>query len=177
MTEAQIKGVIIKKCLDLWGSKAVLTRDWDLEKIAAALAENCRKYQVDPRLALAQGIAECHFAVAPGANRSRKTRNIYNVGNVDSGGNRYLQSYEQGIETYCRLIAREYNWEGGAVTAESLIAHDFRRPRGGRYATDPAYTATIAALVKAIDKALRAKKQTTEDAESSSAETTKKNQA
>jgi len=171
MNKEQVKRIIKKMCLEIWGKTAVKTSDWDIDRIAAAVYCNCEKYGVDMRLALAQGIAECHFAVAPGANRSRKTRNIFNVGNVDSGGNRYMQSYEQGIETYCRLISREYNWSGkmemdpgsspgrlstgvSIVTAESLIEKDFRRPKGGRYATDPNYTELIKGIVKRIDKAL-----------------------
>jgi flagellum-specific peptidoglycan hydrolase FlgJ len=178
MTAEQIQKVIKKLCVDSMGKNAVRTADWDLDKIAQAVCEYSVKYNIEARLALAQGILECHFALAPGANRSRKTRNIYNVGNVDDGGNRYFTDYRSGIEAYCRLLAREYNWGyyeatgitslmsqqiGGElskrypVTTEGLIARDFRRPKGGRYATDPDYSTKIAMLVNKIDKAVRAK--------------------
>lgn len=151
MTIEMIKKIIQETCIKPFGKAAVLP--WDLDEIANILSLKCEQYHVDPRLALAQGILECHFGVNPAASRSRKTHNIFNVGNVDNGSNRYFSSWETGIGAYCLLMAREYCYrnEGDTVTPEMMIAHDFTRPRGGRYATAPSYTKDIAFIVKRID--------------------------
>ncbi len=151
MNAEQIKTVIEKMCIKVFGKTAVIP--WEIDEISVLLAAKCAQYKVDPRLALAQGILECHFGCNPQASRSRKTKNIWNVGNVDTGGNWYFSTWEDGMSAYLRVLAREYCWraEGDTVTPEMLIAHDFTRPRGGRYATAPSYTKDIAAIVKKID--------------------------
>lgn len=150
----KIKQVIKKRCIDAFGKKAVI--DWDLDKISEAVARGAERYKVEAELALAQGILECHFGCNPAAKRSRATKNIYNVGNVDDGRNRYFSSYEAGIEAYFRLMAREYRWpgEGETVSVEMMERHDFRRPRGGRYATAPTYTRDVVKLAREIRKEL-----------------------
>lgn len=155
MRAEQIKQVLMKLAAGPWGKAAVMA--FDLDEIAELLERFSRAYHVEARLALAQGIAECHFGMNPAAKRSRATRNIFNVGNVDNGRNRSFRSYAAGIETYFQLMAREYCYrdEGSIVTAEMMIKHDFNRPRGGRYATAPSYTQTIAKLVKKIDGCIK----------------------
>jgi len=150
MNRDDVKRVIQKRCIDAFGKKAVI--DWDLDKIAEALLKGAERYKVEPELALAQGILECHFGCNPAAKRSRKTRNIFNVGNVDDGRNRFFASYEAGIDVYFRLMAREYRWpgEGEVVSVEMMERHDFRRPRGGRYATAPSYTRDVVKLAADI---------------------------
>lgn len=152
MTVELIKKIIKKTCIDTFGPKAIIP--WDLDEIANILALKAEQYHVDLRLALAQGILECHFGCNPEASRSRKTHNIYNVGNVDDGSNRYFSTWETGIGAYFLLMASRYCYrnEGDEVTAEMMIAHDFVRPDGvGRYATAPSYTKDIASIVKKID--------------------------
>lgn len=147
----QIEEVVYSFSVGVWGKKAVIPRDWDYSKIAQSIYENCRKYNIDPVLALAQGVAESHFGVAPGAKRTRRTKNIWNVGNVDSGADKRQASWEKGVERYCRLMAQEYNWgPGGPVTMEMMVEHDFTRPRGGRYATAKNYTTDVAVLGQRI---------------------------
>ncbi|HNX38744.1 MAG TPA: hypothetical protein PL124_09690 [Candidatus Cloacimonadota bacterium] len=155
MTKDQIVNVIKELCIKAFGKNAVI--DCDFEKLAEAMLTKCAIYRVDPRLCLAQGIAECHFGVNPEARRSRKTRNIWNVGNVDDGGNRFFASYEAGMDVYLRLMSREYRYpaEGNIVTPEMMIRHDFVRPRGGRYATAPSYTKVIEGIVKKVDEGLQ----------------------
>lgn len=155
MTIEQIISVIEKLCIKPFGKKAVIA--WDLPSLAQQLLEKCGIYKVDPRLALAQGILEGHFGCNPAASRSRKTKNLWNVGNVDSGGNWYFQSWGDGMNAYLRVLAREYCWrlEGDTVTPEMMIRHDFTRPRGGRYATAPSYTKDIEGIVKKIDQIIQ----------------------
>ncbi len=136
---------LINSAAKVFGARAVRPgKGWDAHKIAEALVEQCEKNKVQLELALAQGWAECHFGFNPYATRSRKTMNIFNVGNVDSGKNRNMESWEDGIRVYCELMRREYNWnEGEWISLESMRTHDFYRPRGGRYATAPGYTDLI----------------------------------
>jgi flagellum-specific peptidoglycan hydrolase FlgJ len=151
MDKINILKVLQEMAVKPFGKRAVLA--FDLEQMAELIEKKCSQYKVDPRLCLAQGILECHFGCNPDAVRSRKTKNIFNVGNVDDGRNRFFLSWEAGLTAYCHLMAREYCYrnEGDVVTAEMMIAHDFTRPRGGRYATAPSYTKDIAKLVAKID--------------------------
>lgn len=156
MSKEQILKVLNELAVKPFGAKAIIAVP--LDELASMIDLKCAQYHVDPRLCLAQGIMECHFGCNPSAVRSRKTRNIFNVGNVDNGGNRYFISYEDGLAAYCHLLAREYCYrnEGDIVTPEMMIAHDFVRPSGGRYATAASYTQDIAKLVAKIDKLIRA---------------------
>jgi len=152
MTKEQILKVLKEMALKPWGKKAAAP--YDLEEMAELIERVCMQFHVDQRLCLAQGILESHFCCNPNAKRSIVTKNIFNFGNVDDGGNRYFHTWEEGLTAYCRLLAREYCWrnEGNEVTAEMMIVHDFTRPRGRRYATAPNYTTEIAKLVAKVDK-------------------------
>lgn len=152
MKVEQITKVLTEMAVKPFGKKSNMP--YDLDDMAVLINKYCTQYKVDPRLCLAQGILECHFGCNPAAKRSIKTKNIFNVGNVDDGRNRIFASWELGLAAYCHLMAREYCYriEGETVTAEMMIAHDFVRPRGGRYATAPTYTTNIAKLVAKIDK-------------------------
>lgn len=152
MTIEQIKKVLLEMAQKPFG--IMKASPFDLGEMAGLIDKLCAQYKVDPRLCLAQGILECHFGCNPAASRSRKTRNIFNVGNVDDGRNRYFATWEAGLNAYCHLMAKEYCYRnaGDTVTAEMMIAHDFTRPRGGRYATAPSYTTDIAKIVAKIDK-------------------------
>lgn len=151
MDKVQIKKVIEQMCVKAY-PKAQKPEGWDLERISEAVWLFCAKHRVEPELALAQGIAECHWGMNPKARRSRMTKNVFNVGNVDDGGNRYFPSWEAGIEAYSKLMQREYLWpgEGNVVTMAMMEKHDFTRPRGGRYASALNYTKAVKALYKAI---------------------------
>lgn len=157
MTVEQCKDVIQRYCLDVWGKRAVIAGDWDIDEIAEAVVRECASFFVEAELCVAQGILEGHFGVAPSAVRTRKTRNIFNVGNVDDGRNRYLSSWTEGVRLYARLMRREYFWkgEGDVVSCEMMERHDFVRPRGGRYATAPSYSRDVVRLVKKIKEDLR----------------------
>ncbi|MDP3114164.1 MAG: hypothetical protein Q8M98_05230 [Candidatus Cloacimonadaceae bacterium] len=147
---AQMEKVVRYFSIGIWGKKAIIPgTDWCVECIACWIRRYCLKYKVDMILALAQGVVECHFGVNPAAVRSRKTKNIYNVGNVDSGANETQISWEAGIERYCKLMSREYNRQeeaGGYVSLASMVKHDFTRPRGGRFASAPGYTKLVEQL-------------------------------
>ena len=157
ITKEDVKYVITELAFKPFGGKAVVGVDWNLDEIADTILEASNEYNVDPRLFLAQGIIESHFGANPDAGRSRRTKNIYNVGAVDGGRNNYYSSYTDGIRDYARLMNQEYNWggEGSWVTPEMMIEKNFTRSSGqGRYATAPNYTNVIQEIVKRVDKAL-----------------------
>ena len=150
---AKIQMVLQLMCVDTMGKMP-----GNIVTIAQAVRVFCMEYSVDPVMCMAQGIVECHFGCNPKAVRSIKTKNIFNVGNTDDGSNRQMESWEQGIECYCRLMAREYLWRdmntSGWVTMEMMAAHDFMRPKGGRYATAPDYTKQVTKVAGKIAKLL-----------------------
>ena len=157
ITKEDVKYVITELAFAPFGGKAVVGVDWNLDEIADTILTASNEYKVDPRLALAQGILEGHFGANPDAGRSRRTRNLYNVGNVDGGRDNYYSSYTDGIRDYARLMNQEYNWggEGSWVTPEMMIEKNFTRSSGqGRYARDPNYTNVIQEILKKVDKTL-----------------------
>ena len=161
----QIRAVIQQHCVRNMGAENI-PPDWDLDSIAGAVHKYCKQHQVDPVLALAQGILESHFAVNPQARRSRDNKNIFNWLNTDDGKNHAFPTYEAGIEQYCRTMRKEYYWKDdpdkgavGWVSLEMMIRHDFMRPIGGRYATAWDYTITIEKLAKSIKKTIKGARQ------------------
>ena len=157
ITKEDVKYVITELAFKPFGGKAVVGVGWNLDEIADTILTASNQYKVDPRLFLAQGIIESHFGANPDAGRSRRTKNIYNVGNVAGGRDNYYSSYTDGIRDYARLMNQEYNWggEGSWVTPEMMIEKNFTRSSGqGRYATAPNYTNVIQQIVKRVDKTL-----------------------
>lgn len=160
ITKEDVKYIITELAFRPFEGKAVV--DWSLDEISDTILSASNKYKVDPRLLLAQGIQEGHFGVNPDAGRSRRTKNIFNVGNVDSGKDRYFSSYSDGIRAYAGLMNREYNWgnEDSWVTPEMMIDKDFYRSSGqGRYARAPNYTNAIQEIVRRIDNKLAERNQ------------------
>lgn len=157
ITTEDIKYVITELAVKPFDGKAVVGVDWKLDEIADTILTASNQYKVDPRLALSQGIIEGHFGANPDAGRIRRTKNFYNVGNVDSGKDRYFSSYSDGIREYAELMNREYNWgdKDSWVTPEMMIENDFTRSSGqGRYARDPNYTNVIQQILKRVDNKL-----------------------
>lgn len=162
ITKEDVKYVITELAFKPFGGKAVVGVGWNLDEIADTILTASNQYKVDPRLFLAQGIIESHFGANPEAGRSRRTKNIYNVGAVDGGRNNYYSSYTDGIRDYARLMNQEYNWggEGSWVTPEMMIEKNFTRSSGqGRYATAPNYTNVIQEIVKRVDNKLAERNQ------------------
>ena len=155
LTTSRLADILLEKCVKPFGRNAVL--DFDIPTMAHDILRLSEEYKVESLLCVAQGIVESHFACNPQARRSRKTKNIFNVGNVDDGSNKYFLSYAAGLERYFQLMDKEYRWpadRGGEVRMITLAANDFQRPRGGRYATAPNYTQMVYAVYRKIMKEL-----------------------
>lgn len=155
VTPNQIAEILKKHCRDQFGDKAVV--EYDIQSLAKEIGYYCVFYNVELGLCLAQGIVESHWGMNPDAKRSRRTKNILNVGNTDDGSDRGFATYSAGVERYCKLMDKEYRWpadRGGEVRMITLAANDFQRPRGGRYATAPNYTQMVYAVYRKIMKEL-----------------------
>lgn len=103
---------------------------------------------VPPELALSQLLLEGGIN-ADVNSRPVRTRNPYNVGNVDSGANRRFSSVQNGIDAYYKLIASNYIGKG--KTVKDLLTN-FVNKRGQRYASDQNYENKLASIALKVDK-------------------------
>lgn len=104
-------------------------------------------------LMIAQAVNES--TIGTNGSRPLKTLNIFNVGNVDSGGNRYMPSWIQGMFVYANLIKNSYAPDPKHITAESVILPKFVRVKNGtksgdRYASNPHYETELISIVNTI---------------------------
>ena len=107
---------------------------------ALNLIDLCSKYNVDLRLALAQGHIESHFATKGTASR---TYSIFNVGAFDghSANKQIKNGYgykhpDYSVEPYLKLLVNDYLVDG---KTELDLLNKFVNKDGKRYASSTTY--------------------------------------
>lgn len=107
---------------------------------------------VPAELALSQLVIEGGIGNGDLKSRPIRTKNPFNIGNVDSGSNKYESSVENGIQTYYDLIGRNYLGKG--KTANDLIKN-FVNKDDNRYASNVNYEKELGQTISQINKITR----------------------
>lgn len=118
-----------------------------LANAALTIKRKYNKY-LPPELALAQLVLEGGIGNSNPNSRPIKTKNPYNVGNVDDGSNRTFNNVESAINVYYDLMARSY-----LVNNDSPIEllNNFVNKNKLRYASDEQYEAKLFSIIKKIN--------------------------
>lgn len=115
----------------------------------AKLGFNRHGKYVPPELALSQLLLEGGIGNNDLTSRPIRTKNPFNVGNVDTGANVNYSNVQASINKYFDLIASKYL--GGAANATALL-QNFQNKFGHRYASNKKYESNLAAIVMDVNK-------------------------
>jgi len=112
---------------------------------------NRYKILVPAQLALAQMVLEGGIGNGNRSSRPIRTRNPFNIGNVDDGRNKFYPNVVDGICDYYSLMARKYlgNMNGKTITPNDLLSN-FVNKEGNRYASDPNYENKLKSIIRTI---------------------------
>jgi hypothetical protein len=110
--------------------------------------EKRNKY-VPPELALGQLAAEGGIGNPDTNSLQLRTKNPFNVGNMDDGSTIDHSSVQSGIDAYYNLIATDYIGKG--KTAQDLI-NNFVNHENSRYAKGPNYEKVVGSIARQVNK-------------------------
>ena len=119
--------------------------------LADAATRAFQKYNkyVPPELSLSQLVLEGGIGNGDMKSRPIRTRNPYNVGNVDNGMNVTRSDVQSGINAYYDLIASTYL--SGGKSPSDLI-RNFVNQRGERYASSNEYETNLSSLASQVNR-------------------------
>jgi len=126
----------------------------DMLAHGAKLALNKYGSFIPPQLALAQMTVEGGLGTDPNSKPIR-TKNPFNVGNVDSGGTVTHPDWQDGIDAYYELMGKSYVVPARGKTADSLL-NKFVNVDNQRYAAGADYEKDVTAMVNSINQKLQA---------------------
>jgi hypothetical protein len=109
---------------------------------------------IPPQLALAQLTMEGGLS-RDTSNKPIRTKNPFNVGNVDSGAVVKHNDWQSGIDAYFKTMAKSYVVPSKGKTATSLL-NKFVNVDNNRYASTPNYEKVITSTITNINKTLTA---------------------
>ena len=110
--------------------------------------EKYNKY-VPPELALGQLATEGGVGNSDPTSIAIKTKNPFNVGNMDDGSTINHSSVQYGIDAYYNLIATDYIGKG--KTAQDLI-NNFVNHEKSRYAKGTDYEKVVGSIARQVNK-------------------------
>ena len=142
---------ICQKFIDIHGPNLLGITGTMLGNGAKLVYEKYGKY-VPPELALSQLILEGGIQNKNINSRPIKTKNPFNVGNIDSGKDTYHDDVQSGINDYYELIAKNYLGKGKTVND---LMSNFVNTHGSRYATDTEYEQKLNSYATQVNKISR----------------------
>jgi hypothetical protein len=129
--------------------------------LAAAAQQAYQKHGeiVPVELALAQLTQEGYLAKGKKANKPQRTKNPFNVGNIDSGATVTHSSPYDGILAYYNLMASNYLKK---KSPEELL-QNFTNSSGNRYASDKQYENSLKRIISGMKMREGGEYELTED--------------